>query len=109
MFKVYHQKLANAAVAGESGEGKPYSTDFAFDVSYLYKLPNKAQTSDKFNFGFNIANIGPPISFIDEDQADPAPTNIRMGIFANLYDDEFTKLPSMIAIKQCLFKTTLTS
>ena len=101
-FKVYHQKLANAAVAGESGEGKPYSTDFAFDVSYLYKMPNKTHSSDKFNFGFNIANIGPPISFIDEDQADPAPTNIRMGIFANLYDDEFTKFNMLIDMQKLL-------
>ena len=46
-MKIYHQKLADASVAGESGEGKPYSTDFAFDISYLYKNHNK------FNFGFN--------------------------------------------------------
>ena len=95
-FKVYHQKLADASVAGESGKGKPYSTDFAFDISYLYR------DYDKFSFGFNIANIGPPISFVDEDQADPAPTNMRFGFFGNLYQDEFTKLNMMVDIQKLL-------
>ena len=95
-FKIYHQKLADASVAGESQEGKPYSTDFAFDISYLYKNQNK------FNFGFNIANIGPPISFVDEDQADPAPTNIRLGFFGNLYEDEFTRLNMMVDMQKLL-------
>ena len=36
-FKIYHQKLADGTTAYESNKGKPYSTDFAFDVSYLYK------------------------------------------------------------------------
>jgi len=96
-FKIYHQKLADAAVAGESGQGKPHSTDFAFDISYLYK-----NYKDKFNFGFNIANIGPPISFIDEYQADPAPTNIRLGFFGNLYDDGYTKLNMMVDMQKLL-------
>jgi len=96
-FKVYHQKLADAAVAGESGQGKPYSTDFAFDVSYLYKQP-----ADNYRIGLSIANIGPAITFIDEDQADPAPTNMRLGLFANLYKDEFTKINMMVDMQKLL-------
>ena len=93
-FKIYHQKLADSGVGGE--EGKPYSTDFAFDISYLLKNENK------YSFGFNIANIGPPISFIDEDQADPAPTNMRLGMFANLFEDEFTRFNMMIDMQKLL-------
>ena len=44
-------------------------------------------TDDKFNFGFSISNIGPKIDFVDVDQADPSPMNMRMGIFAQLYND----------------------
>ena len=35
-FKVYHQKLADSGTAGDTSEGDPFSTDFAFDFSYLY-------------------------------------------------------------------------
>ena len=129
-FKLFHQKLADSVTEDESGEGKPYSTDFAFDISYLYKIrSNKLKgyktiypeaNSDgiigegtqvpiyedsgqtKFAFGFNIANIGPPISFIDEDQADPAPTNIRLGFFGNLYEDEFIRFNMLMDMQKLL-------
>ena len=57
---------------------------------------------DKFRFGFNIANIGPPITFIDEAQADPAPTNMRLGFFSNLYEDEFTRFNMMMDMQKLL-------
>ena len=47
---------------------------------------------DKFNFGFSISNIGPKIDFVDVDQADPSPMNLRLGIFAQLYNDGFNKV-----------------
>ena len=47
---------------------------------------------DKFNFGFSISNIGPKIDFVDVDQADPSPMNMRLGIFAQLYNDGFNKV-----------------
>ena len=47
---------------------------------------------EKFNFGLSISNIGPKIDFIDFDQADPSPTNMRLGIFAQLYNDGFNKV-----------------
>jgi len=119
-FKVYHQKLADFVVAAETGEGKPYSTDFAFDISYLFKykkeiydfgdndfiynenLISTISSYDKYRIGLNIANIGPAITFIDESQADPAPTNMRLGLFANLYKDEFTKINMMVDMQKLL-------
>ena len=47
---------------------------------------------DKFNFGFSISNIGPKIDFVDAAQADPSPTNMRIGIFAQLYNDWYNKV-----------------
>jgi len=47
---------------------------------------------DKFNFGLSISNIGPKIDFVDVDQADPSPMNMRLGIFAQLYNDGFNKI-----------------
>ena len=47
---------------------------------------------DKFNFGISISNIGPPIYFMNKNQADPAPTNMRIGFLANLYNDGFSKI-----------------
>ena len=83
-FKVYHQKLAESAygqtgVAAEVGD--PYSTDFAFDIGYLKKFGKEQQ----HQFGISVQNIGPPIDFVDAEQSDPAPTNMRFGIYTRLF------------------------
>ena len=85
-FKVFHQKLADDVVAAEVG--KPSSTDFGFDVGYLKKFGKELEHS----FGFSIQNIGPPITFVDDEQADPAPTNMRLGIYTRLYKSDKSSL-----------------
>ncbi len=85
-FKVFHQKLANDVVEGETGD--PFSTDFAFDIGYLQKFGSKNQ----HQFGFSIQNIGPPIDFIDSQQADPAPTNMKFGIYSEIFNDGVNKI-----------------
>ena len=85
-FKVFYQKLAESAVGNEGGD--PYSTDFAFDIGYLQKFGKDMQ----HQFGFSIQNIGPPIDFIDSQQADPAPTNMKFGIYTELYNDGVNKI-----------------
>ena len=39
--------------------------------------------------GVAITNIGPKIWFMDQSQSDPAPTNMRIGFLAKIYDDDF--------------------
>jgi hypothetical protein len=91
--KIFNQKLFKKGVAGEGGSGT--STDFAMDLGYLVKF-------NKFNFGTSITNIGPPIHFIDEEQADPAPTNLKMGVNIELYNDEFNKLNFLFDMNKLL-------
>ena len=86
-FKVYHQKLSDKFSSGTgvgSEVGDPFSTDFAFDIGYLKKFGKNLQHS----FGFAVQNIGPPIDFVDSEQADPAPTNMRLGVHATILDNE---------------------
>jgi hypothetical protein len=49
-------------------------------------------SDDKFNLGISISNIGPKIDFVDVDQADPSPTNMRLGLFSQLYNDGYNKV-----------------
>ena len=85
-FKVFHQKLADDVVEGETGD--PFSTDFAFDIGYLQKFGKNSQ----HRFGFSIQNIGPPIDFIDSQQADPAPTNMKLGVYTEIFNDGTNKI-----------------
>ena len=98
-FKIYHQKLAPDGAVGEYGH--PYSTDVAFDIGFLKKFGKSSQHS----FGFIVQNIGPPIDFIDAEQADPAPTNMKMGFYTRLYKDDYNSLHLMFDANKLLVST----
>ena len=91
-FKILQQNLGPGA-GSEANEGK--STDFLFDVGYLKKYSFG-------NFGVSITNIGPKIWFQDQTQADPAPTNMRIGVFSNVYNDGFNKVNIMFDANKLL-------
>jgi len=81
--KLFHQKLTDKAVANERGKGQ--STDFAFDLGYMLRR-------DRYSIGAMIQNIGPKITFIDDDQSDPAPTNMKLGVDVTVFDDGFNRI-----------------
>ena len=97
-FKVFHQKLANTATGSESG--KPYSTDFAFDVGYLKQF--SPIENGIFNFGLSISNIGQEIDFIDNEQADPAPTNLKFGLYKQFIINDYNKVGFIFDINRLL-------
>ncbi|HPR17741.1 MAG TPA: PorV/PorQ family protein [Candidatus Cloacimonadota bacterium] len=47
---------------------------------------------EKLDFGFNLQNIGPNITYINESQADPLPMNWRMGFSYRVLDSQYNKL-----------------
>ena len=84
--KVSYQHLVEIGAGSEKGKGT--STDFGFDVGYLHKewlFPN-------LTLGLNLSNLGPKVSFIDPDQADPQPTNLTIGLNYALVKSEFNKI-----------------
>ena len=93
-FKLFQQKLADSGTgSGEQGDGS--STDFAFDVGYLGDY-------DLIKLGLSISNIGPKIDFIDADQADPAPTNMKLGIYSEIFNDGFNKVNILFDMNKML-------
>lgn len=81
--KLVHQDLAPSSAGRQPGSGR--ATSFAFDVGLL--------TRDKFftglDLGIAIANIGPNVQFIDANQADPMPMNLKVGMSYLIFDGEF--------------------
>ena len=56
---------------GQAGTGDT----FAADLGALYDLPGFP-----VRLGVNVQNLGPDISFIDEDQSDPIGRNLKIGV-----------------------------
>jgi Type IX secretion system protein PorV len=72
--------------ANKPGTGRSVS----FDIGLLWKPIDLWVFEDRLSLGFNLQNVGPKITYISE--ADPLPTNLRLGIAYNAYEDEFNEL-----------------
>lgn len=59
------------APSSQSGVG----STFAVDLGGLYKIP-----AARINLGVNLQNMGPSVTFINEDQASPLSRNLKTGI-----------------------------
>lgn len=86
-------QLSPFGTAEEQGSGT--ANGFSFDVGMLYKPQNvpipftDANMGGRLNLGFNLSNIGPKIFYIDEAQADPLPTLLRLGLAYDILQSEY--------------------
>jgi hypothetical protein len=79
----------NITVGSENRDGR--SSSFALDVGFFWR-PAYEFLGNRLGFGANLSNFGPKMTYIDEAQADPLPTNLRLGLSYKLLDDEFNKI-----------------
>ena len=78
-------------VGNEQGKGTAFIT--SFDLSMLWRPVTGGKfLKDKFSLGVNLSNLGPKISYVDAAQADPIPTQLRIGIAYQLVKSEFNNL-----------------
>jgi hypothetical protein len=87
-LKYIHSRLSPIEVTVGTEKGKGISSGFAVDLGVLYH-PEWAQ---KLSLGANISNIGPKMSYVDYAQADPLPTNLRLGFAYHLVKSQFNTL-----------------
>ncbi len=91
-LRFINSRLAPFGTGAEEGKGIAYNV--SADLAGLYKPKHliipfaDIDIGDNFSFGFNLSNLGPKITYIDELQADPIPTNLRVGFaFSPMKDD----------------------
>lgn len=95
-FRLIHSRLSDQPTAEEQGKG--VATSVSFDIAAMWR-PEKfvlplldEDIGGKFSVGMNLSNLGPKIYYIDKSQADPIPTNLRLGFAYKILDDEFNSL-----------------
>ncbi len=94
-FRLIHSRLADKPTAAEQGEG--VATTVSFDIATMWRpaefeIPLIGDLSNRFSLGINLSNLGPKVYYIDQAQADPIPTNFRLGIAVRPFEDEFNSL-----------------
>lgn len=93
-FRIIHSQLSTVKVGAEEGEG--VATSVSFDLAAMWR-PARLDlfgwvTENRFSIGANLSNLGPKITYIDQAQSDPIPTNFRLGMAFHLLKDEFNSL-----------------
>ena len=75
---IYSNLTPGVVVQGQEARA---GTSIAADLGILYRLRpiSLGAGSGQFSLGANLANLGPAIQYSDNAQADPLPTNLRLG------------------------------
>jgi hypothetical protein len=81
----------------------------SFDVSALWKpqvldIPFIGDIGNQFSVGFNLSNIGPKITYIDQAQADPLPTNLCLAFAGQLLNTEFNTINVVLDFNRILVR-----
>ncbi len=89
--RLIYSRLSIVTVGNEKGDGTAFTT--SFDLSALYKFSKGPKfIKDKLSLGINLSNLGPKIVYVDADQADPIPTNLRFGLAYKVIKNEGNEL-----------------
>ncbi len=92
-LKFIYIDLAPAAATVEKQPGRGHSV--AFDVGGLWRIPDfrvLGYKVSRLNLGLAITNLGPPISFVNVDQAASLPRNLRAGFAYTPYYSDVGKM-----------------
>ena len=89
-----------------------YYTGYAFgaDVNGFYSLPIEMATgTSRFNFGFNISNIGTRITYDKGDNYNFIPANLRLGVGYQIPFDEYNRLLISLEANKMMVPTRYSS
>ena len=109
-LRYIHSALSPTGTEQEVGSGK--ASTVAGDLGVLYRptrflIPfTRVDLGNRIGFGANLSNVGPSISYIDEAQADPIPTNLRVGAAFDLVRSEFNRFTWTLDFNKLLISRT---
>lgn len=98
-LRYIHSSLSPIGTEQEQGSG--VASTVSFDIAAMYR-PQTDDAWGNFSAGINLSNIGPKVTYIDAAQADPLPTNLRLGLGYKLLDDEFNELTASLDFSRLL-------
>lgn len=85
-LKFIYSRLSNKASTAESAKGTGSSV--AIDLGIM----KKNFFFKNLTFGTSLSNIGPSITYVDDKQSDPLPTNWRIGLSYIPFQNEFNEV-----------------
>lgn len=81
---------SNLTATSNSSKNAGRGISAGFDLAMLWKPTHLGPVEDRLSLGFNLQNVGPKMTYINE--SDPLPTTLRLGFGFKVFEDEFNKL-----------------
>jgi hypothetical protein len=107
-LRYIHSALAPiAGLPGASGENvdlQGVSSTVSFDLATMWRPKELGPLEDRLTVGLNLSNLGPKMTYIDAAQADPLPTNLRLGIAFNAIKSEFNNVNFVVDFARLLVR-----
>jgi Type IX secretion system protein PorV len=94
-------------IGTDQEQGAGIARTVSFDIAAMYKpteLPLLGDIGNSFSVGVNLSNIGPKVTYIDAAQADPLPTNLRLGFGIKLLEDEYNEMTYSLDFSRLLVR-----
>jgi len=79
--------MSDLAPEGQGSDTKGRGISYAFDLG----LKRRDLFIPRLDLGFNLQNIGPNITYIDDEQSDPLPMNLRFGLSYRAHESEYNR------------------
>jgi hypothetical protein len=106
-FRYIRSDLAPFGAEQEAGRG--VASDVSFDVGLMYRpqklnLPLIGNFDNRLSLGITLTNLGPNLYYIDQAQADPLPTNLRVGLAMHLLKSEYNNLYFVLDLSRTMVR-----
>ena len=108
-FNVRFIHSALSPIGTESEQGTGIASTVSVDLALMWRpavldVPLLGDLGKKFSVGVNLSNLGPKITYIDAAQADPLPTNLRVGFGYRPVEDEYNSLTASLDFSRLLVR-----
>lgn len=102
-------RSALSPIGTENEQGSGIATTVSFDIAMMYRpvsldVPLIGDLGKRFTAGVNLSNLGPKVTYVDAAQADPLPTNLRVGLGIKLLEDEYNEMTYSLDFSRLLVR-----
>jgi len=106
-LRFIHSALSPIGTESEKGNG--IASTVSVDLAAMWRpqildVPLLGDLGKKFSMGVNLSNLGPKVTYVDAAQADPLPTNLRLGFGYRVLNDEYNQLTASLDFSRLLVR-----
>jgi len=108
-LRFIRSSLSPIATEGAGGNKNGVASTISVDIAMMYRpteldVPLIGDIGKRFSAGFNLSNLGPKLTYINAAQADPLPTNLRVGFGYKILEDEYNSMTYSLDFSRLLVR-----